>query len=426
MPASPGYGEAMTAHVAAAWSRVASRRLQTFAQWLLLGALVGVACGVASAIFLASLEWATRARVAHSGWVYLLPLAGVGLGWVYGRWGQRVLAGNNLVLDTLHGGGDPIPLRMAPMVLIGTVVTHLFGGSAGREGTAVQMGASLADFLAHRLRLGPELRRTVLTAGIAGGFSSVFGTPIAGLVFGLEVGTSGLLTYQAVLPALAATLVGDQVTRALGIEHTLYPAPASLPLTWLLLGKWILFAFAVAVVSALFIELTHRVKKASSRWLPALHWRMAAGGAGVILLWRLVATDAYLGLGVETLLRAFRDPTLPVWSFALKLLFTAVTLGFGFLGGEVTPLFFIGAALGNALALPLGLPREMAAGVGLAATFAAAANTPLALSVMAVELLGGALLPHVAIVSLLAYLLVGQRGIYHAQRTAHFKLDPPP
>src|SRR6185369_14065451 len=158
-----------------------------------------------------------------------LPLSGLVVGAIYERWGKPIKGGNNLVIDTIHEGSPQIPLRMAPMVLLGTVLTHLFGGSAGREGTAVQMGASLADAIAHRFRAGRELRRAVIAAGIAGGFGSVFGTPIAGLVFGLEVVCIGRIEYGALVPALVAAIVGDQVTRALGIVHTAYPAVGTIP-----------------------------------------------------------------------------------------------------------------------------------------------------------------------------------------------------
>ena len=385
---------------------------------------MGALCGVASAVFLFLLDRATRWREAHEGLVYTLPLAGLAIGALYARWGKPIRGGNNLVIDTVHEDSPQIPVRMAPMVLLGTVLTHLFGGSAGREGTAVQMGASLADAVAHRFRVAPLTRRELLAAGIAGGFGSVFGTPVAGVVFGLEVVVVGRLTYEALLPALVASVVGDLVTRGLGIVHTVYPAPAPLPLTPLVLLKLAVFAAAVAATATTFVELTHLLKKLGERYLPALPLRMALGGAAIVGLWKLAGTDAYLGLGVPTLVRAFSEP-LPASAFAWKLLFTAVTLGAGFLGGEVTPLFFVGAALGNALAGPLGLPRELAAGIGFAALFAAAANTPLALTVMAVELLGAGVLPHVAIVATLAYLLTGHRGIYPAQRIARFKHGGP-
>ena len=394
-------------------------------QWLLLGAVVGGVCGVASAVFLALLDLATDFRTGHEAWVYALPVAGLVLGAVYGRWGASIRGGNNLVLDTVHEGDAVLPLRMAPMVLVGTVLTHLFGGSAGREGTAVQMGASLADQVAHRFRVTPDTRRQLLAAGIAGGFGSVFGTPLAGTVFGLEVVCVGRLGYEALLPALTAAVVGDLVTRGLGIHHTVYPTPEALALTLPVLGKWLVFAAAVALVAVAFIEGTHGLKKVLERRVPWLPLRMALGGLGVVGLWQLSGTSDYLGLGVPGILRAFHDVALPWDAFAWKLVFTVVTLGAGFLGGEVTPLFFIGAALGNVLARLLGLPVDLGAAVGMAALFAAASNTPLALSLMAVELVGGAVLPHVAIVATVAYLLTGHRGIYPSQRIARRKLGGP-
>ncbi len=402
-----------------------SQSARSLAQWLLLGALVGVMCGVASAVFLFLLDQATRFREQHLVIVYTLPLAGLVIGALYAKWGKPIRGGNNLVIDTVHEGDQQIPLRMAPMVLLGTVLTHLFGGSAGREGTAVQMGGSLADAIAHRFRVSPDTRRELLAAGIAGGFGSVFGTPIAGAVFGLEVVVVGRMGYEALLPALVASVVGDLVTRGLGIVHTVYPAPTALPLSGWVLAKWLLFAVAVAAVAILFVEGTHRLKKLLEGRVPWLPVRMAVGGLAVVGLWKLAGTTAYLGLGVPTIVRSFVDPELPEPAFAWKLLFTAVTLGSGFLGGEVTPLFFVGAALGNVLARLLGLPVDLGAAVGMAALFAAAANTPLALSIMAVELLGASILPHVVIVATVAYLLTGHRGIYPAQRIGRLKHGGP-
>ena len=392
------------------------QRLMAVGQWTLLGAAGGLLCGAASALFLWLLELATRFRTDHQAIVYTLPLAGLAIGWLYERFGQPIKGGNNLVIDTIHDDGPEIPLRMAPMVLAGTVLTHVFGGSAGREGTAVQMGASLTDWLSHRLRLSREVRRQLLAAGVAGGFGSVFGTAIAGAIFGLEFVVLGHVEYEALVPALVASLIGDFTTRALGIHHADYPVAPRVPLDPLLFGKWLLFAAVVAAVTIAFIELTHLIKRQGERRLSRLPVRMLLGGAAVVGLWRVCGSSDYLGLGVPTIVRAFGDPTLPLGAFAWKLVFTAVTLGAGFLGGEVTPLFFVGAALGNALGRALGIPLELAAGVGMAATFAAASNTPLALSVMALELLGGAAFPHVVIVCVVAYVLAGHRSIYGAQR----------
>jgi H+/Cl- antiporter ClcA len=401
-----------------------SRRRNRFAalgQWLCLGSLVGLVCGAASAAFLWLLERATAFRLAHEVIVYTLPLAGLAIGWIYERFGPSIKAGNNLVIDTIHDDGPELPLRMAPLVLVGTVLTHLFGGSAGREGTAIQMGASLTDWLSHRLRVSKHVRRQLLAAGVAGGFGSVFGTPVAGAVFGLEFIVLGRIEYDALVPALVASVVGDLTTRALGIVHTKYPPATAVPLTPLLLLKWLVFAAAAALVTTVFIELTHFLKRRGERHVPRLPLRMFVGGLIVVGLWKLVGTSDYLGLGVPEIVRAFGDPKLPVTAFALKLVFTAVTLGAGFLGGEVTPLFFVGATLGNVLARGLGIPLELGAGVGLAAVFAASSNTPLALSIMAMELLGAPVFPHVVIVCVVAYLLTGHRSIYPAQRLLNGK-----
>jgi H+/Cl- antiporter ClcA len=391
-------------------------RASALFQWTWLGACVGAASGVASAIFLLLLERATGFRQGHEGIVYSLPLAGLVIGWLYERWGQPIKGGNNLVIDTIHESSGQIPLRMAPMVLVGTVLTHVFGGSAGREGTAVQMGASLADAIAHRFRVSSETRRQLLAAGMAGGFGSVFGTPIAGAIFGLEVVCLGRIEYDALAPALVASLVGDFVCRHLGVVHTAYPVAPWVELTPAVLGELALVGLGMALAAVAFVELTHRLKHALEARVPRLPVRMFLGGLVVVAMWKAIGTSDYLGLGVPMIVRAFEDPVLPVYAFAAKLVFTAVTLASGFLGGEVTPLFFVGATLGNVLARFVGLPVALGAGVGLAAVFGAAANTPLALSIMAVELLGASALPHVVIVCVIAYLLSGHRSIYPSQR----------
>jgi H+/Cl- antiporter ClcA len=396
-------------------------RWAALGQWISLGSLVGVICGTASALFLWLLQRATDFREGHTLIIYALPLAGVAIGWIYERYGGPVRTGSNLIIDTIHDEGPELPVRMAPMVMIGTVLTHVFGGSAGREGTAVQMGASLTDWVSHRLQVSKNVRRQLLAAGVAGGFGSVFGTPVAGAVFGLEFVVLGRLEYDALVPALVASVFGDLTTRALGIVHTHYPPATSVALTPFLLLKWLVFAAAVALVTTIFIELTHFIKKRGEIHVPRLPLRMFLGGLVVVGLWKLVGTGDYLGLGMPMIVRAFEDPNVPPYAFALKLVFTAITLGAGFLGGEVTPLFFVGATLGNVLARLLGIPVALGAGVGLAAVFAASANTPLALSIMAMELLGAPVFPHVVIVCVVAYVLTGHRSIYPAQRLLHGK-----
>jgi len=239
---------------------------------------------------------------------------------------------------------------------------------------------------------------------------------MAGAIFGLEVVSIGFIEYDALLPALVASVVGNYVTLHLGVVHAVYPTIGHVELTALVLGKLCVIGVAMALATVAFVELTHRLKHLLEAKIPRLPIRMFVGGIAIVVMWKAIGTSDYLGLGVPMILRSFTDPNLPWFAFAAKLVFTAVTLSAGFLGGEVTPLFFVGATLGSVLARLLGLPIELGAGLGIAAVFGAAANTPIALSIMAVELLGGNALPHVLIVSVIAYLLTGHRGIYPSQR----------
>src|SRR5690606_32210056 len=206
-------------------------------RWIVLGMLVGVLGGLASAVFLVSLRWATEAFHRHGVLLWFLPLAGLAIGLAYHYGGGRAVEGNNLVLDEIHDPQDWVPRRMAPMILIGTIVTHLFGGSAGREGTAIQMSGSLTDGAARLLRLNPAERRVMLVTAIAGGFGAVFGVPLAGAVFALEVQSVGRLRYEALVPCLTASVVGDLVVRGLGVHHELVPQLGTVALSVVLLLK---------------------------------------------------------------------------------------------------------------------------------------------------------------------------------------------
>ena len=402
--------------------------------WILLGIAVGALCGSASGIFLWWLDSVTRARGANPNLIFFLPLAGLLLGQMLATWGLNILGGNNLILDTLNDDAAPrLPRRMTPLVLIGSLLTHLFGGSAGREGTAVQMGGSLADALARLLNLHGNARKQLISAGIAGGFGAVFGTPFAGAVFGVEVVRMGRIEYHALVPALVSALTGDWVARAIlhgvNLAHTPYPSVNAVAFTPLTALKLLALAAACAAASALFVELMHAFKSLLKRRVASMPLRLFLGGCVVVLLWQIAGTDQYLGLSIPLLVDSFKEPALPLaaaavpaFAFLWKIVFSAVTLGSGFLGGEVTPLFCIGATLGNSLSGPLGLPVSLAAACGFAAVFGACANTPLACAIMAVELFGGNVLPHAALVCVFAYLLTGHRGIYPSQRLAFTKL----
>ena len=402
-------------------------------KWLALTVPMAAVVGTFVAGFLWALDVVTDARLSHPWLLFGLPLAGAAIGATYAWVGRSAEGGNNLIVDQIHEPGGGVPLRMAPLIVAATVVTHLFGGSAGREGTAVQLGGSIASAFGKHLRLSPPTIRILLTAGIAAGFGAVFGTPVAGAVFALEVLAVGQVQYAALVPCILAAVVGDWTCHAWGIRHVAYhvafsgvPEASGTPfhIDPVLTVKVALVGVASGLAGLVFSEASHRIGALSKKLCPTPWQRPALGGLLVIGLVYGVGTRAYLGLGVTA-----PDPNDPSivsffgshvfdWAWAWKILFTVVTLGTGFKGGEVTPLFFIGAGLGNALSGVLGGPTDLFAALGFVAIFAGASNTPLACTIMGIELFGATNTVYIAVACFVAYLCSGHSGIYLAQRLA--------
>jgi H+/Cl- antiporter ClcA len=383
-------------------------------KWILLAALVGSLAGSASAFFLVLLDYVTDYREHHLWIIALLPIGGLIIGLVYHYWGNSVVRGNNLIIDEFHVPQKTIPFKMAPMVFFGTILTHLLGGSAGREGTAVQMGGAIADQFTNLFKLNKEDRRILLTMGISAGFASVFGTPIAGAVFALEVMTIGQMRYKSILPSFFAAVIANYICIAWGVGHTHYsiafaPNINALNLIWATIAGVIF-----GLTAFLFSKSTHFWNDLFSSKIKYAPLRPLVGGLIIALAIWLMGTTKYIGLGIPVIVDAFNIP-LNSYDFLLKILFTSFTLGAGFKGGEVTPLFYIGAALGNALVWFIPLPVSLLAGMGFVAVFAGAANTPIACILMGIELFGAESAVYIAIACVVAYLFSGHKGIYSAQ-----------
>lgn len=386
-------------------------------RWIALGSVVGVLAGLSSAGFLITLDWVTDIRLTHPWVLWLLPVAGFAVGLVYHYVGGDAVAGNNLILDEIHEPRDWIPRRMAPLVYLGTEVTQLFGGSVGREGTALQMSGSLTDWFSRLARLAPSDRRIMLIAALAGGFGAVFGVPVAGFVFALEVQSIGRMRYEALVPAVAASFLGSAIVKGLGVHHTELPPVTGVDLSLALVGKVALAGLAFGLVARCFSGLTHAIQHAfrsRSVWPPL---RPFVGGIGVIGLTYLVGNRDYNGLSISLIVASLAGGAgIVAFAFLWKLVFTAVTLGSGFQGGEVTPLFVMGATLGVTLGRMLGVDPHVMAAVGLVAVFAGAANVPITCTIMGAELFGADGFVLFAVACVVSYVFSPHRGIYHAQR----------
>ena len=380
-------------------------------KWLLISLLIGIPIGAMSYFFLVTLGMATSYREAHSRIILLLPLGGLTVAALYKYFGQEVKAGNNLLIDNIQKSGKTIPFKMAPFIYIGTIITHLFGGSAGREGTALQKAGAFADQLSKPLKLNSSDRQILLIAAIAAGFGAVFGTPLAGAVFALEFYLVGKIRYNAIFPAFITAIIADYTARAMGAPHSHFFSEPTLGLKPDFLIFSILSGILFGLTAAFFSKTLHFLTDFFAKNIKNELLRPVIGGSILVVIILIWGNTKYMGLGVPEIENSFLKVSDPQ-DFILKLLLTTLTISAGFKGGEVTPLFFIGATLGSALAAIFPLPVALLAAMGFVAVFAGATNTPLACLIMGLELFGSQNGIYLATAVIVSYLFSGHTGIY--------------
>lgn len=389
--------------------------LTAFAKWLLIGALVGIVVGGICSGFSHVLVFVNNLRAQYP-WLLLgLPLGGLLIVFLYRVTNNSDDRGTNTVLYSIRSE-EGIPFKMAPLIFISTTITHMFGGSAGREGAAVQLGGSIANKLGNLLKLGEDSRHMIVMCGMSAGFSALFGTPLAAAFFSLEVVSVGIMHYSALVPCVTAAMVGHFIAQLLQVPPEVFPVTAVPAIGVLEFIKILLFAACTGGVSILFCGVLHKVEHLYEHYIKNQYLRIALAGCLIILLTILLGDGQFLGSGMGIIEHIFHDGSTPWYAFLLKMLFTALTLGAGFKGGEIVPSLCIGAAFGCICANLLGLPVELVAACGMIGVFCGVTNCPVTSLLIGFELFGFAGMPYYLITVAVSYMLSGNGGLYRKQQ----------
>lgn len=400
--------------------QICKRYLVYFAKWTLLGLTVGILGGLVGAGFHHALHFVTAVRMENSWLVWLLPLGGVATVGLYRLLKLRENRGTNAVIEGVLRNSH-LPVIIAPGIFLATAITHLLGGSAGREGAALQLGGSLANNLGQVFRM--KQGKNVLTlCGMSAVFAGLFGTPLTAALFTLEFTRVGSIFLPALLPCYLAAFTGAKVSGALGVSPETAPLAAITGLNALSWAKILILAVAIALMGIAMCHIFHGLEHLAAKKIPNDMLRIVLGGGLIALLTLLVGDMRYNGAGMDLALLAV-DGNAQWYDFLLKLLFTALTLSAGFKGGEIVPTFCIGATLGCVLGTLLGLDGSMAAALGLVGLFCAVTNSPIAAIALSVEMFGGDNLQLFALVCVIVFILSGQGGLYGAQKYAFSKIQ---
>lgn len=387
--------------------------LWAFLRWSLLAIMVGAVCGLVGTAFHVCVNFATQWRGALEWLLYLLPVGGVVIVWLYHRLGQSSSLGTDRLFTSIQDR-TAVPVAMAPLIFVATFLTHLLGGSAGREGAALQLGGSLGSDVGRLLRLNEDDRRTLTMVGMGALFAALFGTPLTATLFVMEVLCMGHVVYSSFVPCIVASLTAFGVSLLLHMEPEGYALAVVPGLNWLSALQVTGLAALCAVLSVIFCAVMHVSGHSFKKWMKNPYVRAIAGGAAIIALTLLVGTRDYNGAGAQVIERAIEGEARPQ-DFILKLIFTAITLGCGYKGGEIVPTFFVGATFGCVVGPLLGMNPGFAAAIALVATFCGNTNCPVASVFLGIELFGGQAVPLFALACAVSYMLSGYSSLYHKQ-----------
>ena len=395
----------------------------SFLKWVIYASCIGVLVGLVAVAFHHGIDWATELRLHHPAVIWLLPLGGVFIVMIYRVFGMEKDRGTNLVLVAVRDA-HRLKLRTAPLIFAGTIVTHLVGGSAGREGAALQLGGSLAAYVGRLIRLDEKDSRMMVMCGMSAAFSALFGTPLTAAVFAMEVVSVGIMYYAAIVPCIVAALTGFLTARLCGMHASVgYVIGHVELLTWDAMIRVGILGVLCAVVAIVFCSSMHAAAHLYQKYIPNAEVRALVGGTLVLALTLLVGGQTYNGAGDPVIRQLLAGDTIH-GAFLLKILFTALTLGAGFRGGEIVPVLFTGCAFGTSVGSLLGLPHGFAGALSMAAVFCGATNCPMTSLFLAYELFGGESMGLYAVCIGISYMLSGYYGLYSEQKIVYSKFRP--
>lgn len=391
-------------------------------KWLLLGSFIGFLVGSVCSIFGHMLVWANDYRMEHQWISLLLPIGGLVIVFMYRTWNNEDDKGTNTVISSIHSNTG-IRTRMAPLIYASTMITHFLGGSAGREGAAIQLGGSIANRIGKELSLNDNDQRIIIMCGMSAGFSALFGAPMAAAIFSLEVISIGIMHYSALVPCVTASMTAHFLASYLEVKPEAFHVALIPDFTPVIFIKIIIFAAFAGGVSILFCICLHQTGHLYKRFFKNKYIRIFAGGFIILVLCAILGTNEYLGSGQEIMEHIFHYEETKWYSFLLKMIFTALTLGAGFKGGEIIPSFCIGAAFGCAVAAIFGLPVTLVAACGMVGVFCGVTNCPITSLLISFELYGFEGMPYYLTTVVVSYMLSGYYGLYRSQKIMYSKTE---